>query len=49
MGFVDGFMDRLHESFDPTMNRVLWASGYNGKMAMYKPKPIVEKVTAVFL
>lgn len=26
--FADKFMDRLHESFDPTMDKILRASGY---------------------
>ena len=29
--FTDIFMYRLHESFDPMMETILWASGYNGK------------------
>lgn len=47
--FVDVFMDRLHESFHPRMHDILWASGYNGKKRLSKPKAISEKVTAVFL
>jgi hypothetical protein len=48
-GFVDVFMDRLHESFDQTMDRILWASGYNSQVKLSKPKVIVEKVKPVFL
>lgn len=29
--YCDMFMTKLHESFDPTMDRILWASGYNTK------------------
>lgn len=29
--FTDMFMDKLHEHFDPVMESILWASGYNGK------------------
>lgn len=35
--FADMFMDKLHESFDPTMDRILWASGYNGKVRLARP------------
>ena len=42
--FVDHFMDRLQESFDPTMEKILWASGYNAHQRMNKkrvePKPV---------
>ena len=48
--FVDTFMTRLHESFDPTMDRILWASGYNARAALRKHKCVTEKVDApVFL
>lgn len=48
--FVDTFITRLHESFDPTMDRILWASGYNSRVALSKNKVITEKVeAAVFL
>ncbi len=36
--FVDHFMDRLSESFDPAMDRILWASGYNSRKALFGPK-----------
>lgn len=29
--FADRFMDALHESFDPTMDKILLASGYTSK------------------
>lgn len=29
--FVDAFMQNLSESFDPVMEKILWASGYNSK------------------
>ena len=32
--FADMFMDKLHESFDPTMDQILWASGYNSKQRL---------------
>ena len=48
--FVDTFVTRLHESFDPTMDRILWASGYNSRLELRKPKYVTEKVeAAVFL
>jgi len=34
--FADMFMDKLHESFDPSMDRILWASGYNAKQRLSK-------------
>ena len=34
--FIDTFMDKLYESFDPTMDRILWASGYNSKSKLAK-------------
>lgn len=33
--FVDMFMDKFNESFYPTMDRILWASGYNSKKKLY--------------
>lgn len=33
--FVDLFMDRLQESFEPVMDKILWASGYNSKKKLY--------------
>lgn len=32
--FADIFMDKLHESFDPTMDKILWASGYKSKQRL---------------
>lgn len=32
--FVDKFMDRFHESFDDTMDRILWATGYNSNRVL---------------
>lgn len=32
--FADKFMIKLHESFDPVMDKILWASGYNSKRAL---------------
>jgi len=46
--FTDIFMDKLHESFDPSMDRILWASGYNSRVRL--SKPVSEKPKApVFL
>lgn len=46
--FADDFMESLHERFDPVMDKILWASGYNSKIALRNavPKP---KETPVFL
>ena len=33
--FTDLFIDKLHESFYPTMTRILWASGYKSKNKLY--------------
>lgn len=33
--FVDTFMDRLNESFDNDMDRILWASGYNSAKRIF--------------
>ena len=32
--FADHFVDKLQESFDPVMNRILWGSGYNAQQRM---------------
>lgn len=40
--FVDCFMDKLQESFDPAMNRILWASGYNARQRMKDVKSSVR-------
>lgn len=34
--FADMFMDKLHESFDPAMEKILWASGYNSKKKLFE-------------
>jgi hypothetical protein len=34
--FVDLFVDKLHESFNPSMDRILWASGFNAKEKLNK-------------
>lgn len=47
--FVDSFVEKLHESFDPTMDRFLWASGYNSKMRLSKSKFEARNPKAVFL
>lgn len=36
--FADRFMDTLHESFDPVMERVLLASGYTNKKKRSTPR-----------
>lgn len=41
--FADMFMDKLHESFDPSMDRILWASGYNANKRLNNPNPIKVK------
>lgn len=47
---MDSFMLRLHESFDPWMDKLLWASGYHTEKALAKPKTPTEKpVKPVFL
>ena len=46
--FVDGFIERLDESFKPTMDRLLWASGYNSRKALSKSNHKPE-TAAVFL
>lgn len=42
--FVDSFIDKLNESFDPAMDRILWASGYNSNKAIFdrekKERPV---------
>lgn len=37
-GFADEFMTHLDEAFHPTMDRFLWASGYNSYRALHTPK-----------
>lgn len=41
--FVDQFMMKLHESFDPAMNRILDASGYNTKKRLHSSNNKIEK------
>lgn len=42
--FVDKFIDRLNESFDSDMNKILWASGYNSSQRIFgnhkKERPV---------
>jgi len=45
--FMDTFIDRLHESFNPTMNHILWASGYNSRTALRKKE--IKELKPVFL
>lgn len=42
--FTDIFVDKLHESFDPTMDRILWASGYNTRKALFGKKETKKPV-----
>jgi len=42
--FVDNFMVRLHESFDPTMDKILWASGYNAKVGLRNAVPNKKEI-----
>lgn len=41
--FADRFMEKLHESFDPTMDKILLASGYTSKKRLYGQKKKPEK------
>lgn len=34
--FVDVFVDHLQEAFSPSMDKILWASGYNAKQRLSK-------------
>ncbi len=48
--FCDVFVDRLNESFDTTMNSILWASGYNSRKRLQAViKGENKKETHVFL
>lgn len=48
--FMDSFMNKLHESFDPTMDRILWASGYHSNKKLARPARGTEiKMKPVFL
>lgn len=44
--FVDKFMESLDAAFDPAMDKILWASGYNAQKALYGKKE-TPKVPAV--
>ena len=35
--FTDHFIGRLQERFDPAMDRILWASGYNARQRLAHP------------
>lgn len=41
--FLDNFITRLDESFNPTMDHILWASGYNSKKILYNTNQNVNK------
>ena len=47
--YADQFISKLNEKFDPIMDNILWASGYNGSKR--KPTPINIKTsnTVTFL
>lgn len=34
--FCDMFIDKFHESFDPAMDKILWASGYNSRKKIFE-------------
>ena len=35
--YCDNFIDKINESFEPAMHRILWASGYNGRHNSAEP------------
>lgn len=41
--FADKFMDRISESFDEGMNRLLWASGYKSNQILIERKGVAPK------
>lgn len=41
--FTDAFMQRLSESFDPIMEKILWASGYNSKKKLQNSGKGIKK------
>ena len=47
--FADMFIDKLHESFYPTMENILWASGYNSKKRLEYNKDKIKSNAPVFL
>lgn len=48
--FTDQFMDKLHESFDPTMDRILMASGYTSHQLLFgKNRPNHSVTNHTFL
>lgn len=36
--YVDLFMTKINESFEPAMDKILWASGYNSRQALLNKK-----------
>ena len=44
--YVDIFMDKLTESMDPVMDKILWATGYNSKKALFSEE---KKKKTVFV
>lgn len=44
--FTDHFMDKLQEHFDPAMDRILWASGYNAHQRMMHPSNEDKEVSS---
>lgn len=47
--YVDHFMNVINESFDKSMDRILWASGYNGKYAPHKSSYLKSKPNVDFI
>lgn len=41
--FADRFMEQLHESFDPFMEKTLWATGYTSKKKLSPKRPKENK------
>lgn len=41
--FADAFMKHLSESFDPMMEKILWASGYNSKKKLHNSNKGTKK------
>lgn len=47
--FCDKFMERIDPVFEECMDRILWASGYNSKKALFEKKDDRKKEKHVFL
>lgn len=47
--FADMFMEKMDQMFYESMDKILWASGYNSKKALAKKPEVIKPAKPVFL